>query len=201
MPTSPGDTRHAILEAADEIGAERGWKAATMREIAKRAGCSPMAAYRHFPSREALLGELAEQHFARLAERMGRATARARPGRATAAAVRAYVGFALEEPAAYALLYDASPEQPDPAEPRPGGMAIGTVVAAAMTSDTGRECTAMADEVLMLWAGVHGLLNLSAGPQLPLARRALGSAVGGSRFGSTHWSSHRSTGSVACNPR
>ena len=31
----------------------------------------------------------------------------------------------------------------------------------------------MADEVLMLWAGVHGLLNLSAGPQLPLARRAL----------------------------
>jgi AcrR family transcriptional regulator len=173
MPTSPGDTRQAILQAADEIGAEHGWKTATMREIAKRAGCSPMAAYRHFPSRDALLGELAEQHFARLAERMGRATARARPRRATAAAVRAYVGFALEEPAAYALLYGASPEQPDPAEPRPGGLAIGTVVAAAITRDTGRECTPLADEVLMLWAGVHGLLTLSAGPQLPLARRAL----------------------------
>ena len=144
-----------------------------MREIARRAGCSPMAAYRHFPSRDALLGELAEQHFARLAERMGRAAARARPGGATAAAARAYVGFALEQPAAYALLYGASPEQPDPAEPLQGGMAVGAKVAAAITSDTGRECTAIADEVLMLWAGVHGLLRLSAGPQLPLPRREL----------------------------
>ena len=144
-----------------------------MREIAKRAGCSPMAAYRHFASRDALLGELAEQHFARLAERMRRASARARPGGATAAVARAYVGFALEQPAAYALLYDASPEQPDPAEPRPGGMAIGAAVAAAISRDTDRECTPLADEVLVLWAGVHGLLTLSVGPQLPLARRDL----------------------------
>jgi AcrR family transcriptional regulator len=173
MPISLRDTRYAILQAADEIGVEHGWKSATMREIAKRAGCSTMAAYRHFPSRDALLGELAEQYFARLAERMGRAVARARPRRATAAAVRAYVGFALERPAAYALLYGSSPEQPHPAEPRPGGMAIGATVAAAITRDTDRECTAMADEVLILWAGVHGLLTLAAGPQLPLARRAL----------------------------
>ena len=47
------------------------------------------------------------------------------------------------------------------------------MVATAITRDTGRECTVLADEVLMLWAGVHGLLTLSAGPQLPLARRAL----------------------------
>jgi AcrR family transcriptional regulator len=173
VPTPPGDTRHAILRAADEIGAERGWKSATMREIAKRAGCSPMAAYRHFPSRDALLGELAERHFARLAERMGRATARARPGRATVAAVHAYVGFALEEPSAYALLYGSSPEQPRHGEPRAGGWAVGAAVAAAMTRDTGRECAGSSDEVLMLWAGVHGLVTLSASPQLPLTRRAL----------------------------
>ena len=71
------------------------------------------------------------------------------------------------------MLYDASPEQPGPAEPLPGGMAIGTAVAAAISRDTGRECTALADEVVVLWAGVHGLLTLSAGPQLPLARREL----------------------------
>lgn len=144
-----------------------------MREIAKRAGCSTMAAYRHFPSRDALLDELAEQYFARLADRMGRAAARAQPKRATAAAARAYVRFALERPAAYALLYGSSPEQPHPTEPRPGGVAIGAATAAAITRDTDRECTAMDDEVLMLWAGVHGLLALAAGPQLPLPRREL----------------------------
>ena len=52
-------------------------------------------------------------------------------------------------------------------------MAIGTALAAATTRDTDRECTALADEVLVLWAGVHGLLTLSAGPQLPLSRREL----------------------------
>lgn len=144
-----------------------------MREIATRAGCSTMAAYRHFPSRDALLDELAEQYFARLADRMSRAAARSRPKRATAAAARAYVRFALEQPAAYTLLYGSSPEQPHPSEPRPGGAAIGAATAAAITRDTNRECTPMDDRVVMLWAGIHGLLALAAGPQLPLPKREL----------------------------
>lgn len=173
MKTPRRDTRSAILEAADEISSESGWRAATMREIAKRAGCSTMAAYRHFPSRDALLDELADQYFARLADRMNRAIARSRAKRATAAAARAYVRFALEQPAAYALLYGSSPEQPHPTEPRPGGTAIGAATAAAITRDTDRECTPMDDQVLMLWAGIHGLLALASGPQLPLPQREI----------------------------
>jgi AcrR family transcriptional regulator len=173
MATRRRDTRSAVLQAADEIGSESGWRSATMREIAKRAGCSTMAAYRHFPSRDALLDELADQYFARLAERMVKAIGRARPKHATAAAVRAYVRFALEQPAAYALLYDSSAEQSDSAEPRPGGLAIGAATAAAIARDTSRECGPMDDNVLTLWAGVHGLLTLAAGPQLPLPRREL----------------------------
>jgi len=144
-----------------------------MREIARRAGCSTMAAYRHFPSRDGLLDELAEQYFARLADRMNRAIARSRPKRATAAAARSYVRFALEQPAAYTLLYGSSREQPHPIEPRPGGTAIGASTAAAIARDTNRDCTPMDDQVLMRWAGIHGLLVLAAGPQLPLPQREI----------------------------
>lgn len=173
METPRTGTRSAILRAADDISSESGWRAVTMRAIARRAGCSTMAAYRHFPSRDALLDELAEQYFAVLAGRMNRAIARSRAKRATAAAARAYVRFALEQPAAYTLLYGSSPEQPHPTEPRPGGTAIGAATAAAITRDTNRECSPMDDRVIVLWAGIHGLLALAAGPQLPLPQREI----------------------------
>jgi AcrR family transcriptional regulator len=38
----------------------------SMRNIAGKAGCSPMASYRHFPSKEALLAEIACEGFSEL---------------------------------------------------------------------------------------------------------------------------------------
>jgi len=42
----------------------------TLREVARRAGVSHAAPYRHFPSKEALLAEVAEVGFRRLIEEM-----------------------------------------------------------------------------------------------------------------------------------
>ncbi|MGE7270872.1 TetR/AcrR family transcriptional regulator [Brevibacillus panacihumi] len=62
MSTSQGkkaeETRRNILSAAEELFMTRGYDAVTMREIAKKAGCSHTAIYIYFREKEALLLEL-----------------------------------------------------------------------------------------------------------------------------------------------
>src|SRR5690348_11703929 len=57
-PASKGDeTRRKILGAALSLFQERGFDAATMREIAVRAQVATGAAYYYFPSKEAIVIE------------------------------------------------------------------------------------------------------------------------------------------------
>jgi hypothetical protein len=53
----PEASRAAILEAAREVFAERGYARATIREIARRAGVTHGLVMRHFGSKEQLLIE------------------------------------------------------------------------------------------------------------------------------------------------
>ena len=59
-PYHHGDLRAALLTAAEAELAERGVEAFSLRSVAKRAGVSHAAPYRHFKDREALLSALAE---------------------------------------------------------------------------------------------------------------------------------------------
>jgi AcrR family transcriptional regulator len=52
------ETKQAILAAAGELFADRGFDAVTMREIAKAAGCSHTTIYLYFNDKEALLHQL-----------------------------------------------------------------------------------------------------------------------------------------------
>jgi len=52
------ETRRNILSAAEELFMTRGYDAVTMREIAKKAGCSHTAIYIYFREKEVLLLEL-----------------------------------------------------------------------------------------------------------------------------------------------
>ncbi|MGV3624158.1 MAG: TetR family transcriptional regulator [Archangium sp.] len=64
---APGIARvEAILEAAAEVFAERGFEAATMTEIAARSGTAIGSMYRFFPTREALGERLLERYQAQL---------------------------------------------------------------------------------------------------------------------------------------
>jgi AcrR family transcriptional regulator len=53
-----GDSSRRLIEAAIEAFADRGYHATTTRDIATRVGLSPAALYVHFPSKQALLGEI-----------------------------------------------------------------------------------------------------------------------------------------------
>jgi AcrR family transcriptional regulator len=60
-PYHHGDLRRVLIEAALELVGEGGADAVSVREAARRAGVSPGAPFRHFPSRDALMIAVAEE--------------------------------------------------------------------------------------------------------------------------------------------
>src|SRR5215470_4643684 len=67
-----GDLRRALVDAALAIVERAGPGALSLRELARRAGVSHAAPYRHFESREALLAALATEGFLGLGAEMVR---------------------------------------------------------------------------------------------------------------------------------
>lgn len=95
-------TRDRLIEAAGGVFAERGYRGATMREIAERAGANLAAAHYHFGSKLELYRAVVSVHFerleARLAERGGALEAsldRAAPRERVVELLRARVGTML----------------------------------------------------------------------------------------------------------
>lgn len=115
-PYHHGDLRRAIVEAAMEMLREGGGARITMREVARRAGVSHAAPYKHFPDKAALLAEVALIGFGRLREVLLAAAGEAGGDlrRALLTVAHAYLGFAGANPALYRLMFGseagASPE-------------------------------------------------------------------------------------------
>jgi len=63
-------TRDRLIEAAGSIFASRGYRGATMREIAHRARVNLAAAHYHFGSKQDLYREVLREHFERLEARL-----------------------------------------------------------------------------------------------------------------------------------
>jgi AcrR family transcriptional regulator len=95
-----GDLRYASIQAGLELLAEGGAAALDLRKVARRAGVSHAALYRHFVDKQALVAAINEEGFRWLAERI-QAALREAPHdaleRLQAVAV-AYVRFAQEHP-------------------------------------------------------------------------------------------------------
>ncbi|WP_344570219.1 TetR/AcrR family transcriptional regulator [Streptomyces axinellae] len=63
-----GDLPAALVEAAIELLDERGMERVTVREVARRAGVSPGAPFRHFADRQALMTAVADRVLAEFEE-------------------------------------------------------------------------------------------------------------------------------------
>lgn len=63
---SAASRREVIVGAASEVFAQRGYRGASIEEIARRSGVTPPVLYDHFESKHALYRELLERHFADL---------------------------------------------------------------------------------------------------------------------------------------
>ena len=60
-----GNLREALIDAAVQLVEEGGPENVSVREVAKRAGVSPGAPFRHFSSKTALMTAVAEQAMSR----------------------------------------------------------------------------------------------------------------------------------------
>ncbi len=100
-----GDLRAALVGAAMDLLEEGGEAELSLRAVARRAGVSAAAPYRHYDDREALVSAVAAVGYRELAERL----AAAHPSPSTpdelASAAVAYVQFALERPALFRIMF------------------------------------------------------------------------------------------------
>ena len=103
--------RGRLCDAAAKLFLEEGEAALSMRRLAAEVGCSPMAPYRHFADKEALVAAIRAQAFDRLADALDSVEQNERHRARDIG--EAYVQFARENPAAYKLMFDLA--QPDEA--------------------------------------------------------------------------------------
>ena len=94
-----GERRTAILGAAARLFAAHGYRGVTIDDLGRAVGTTGPALYRHFPGKEALLGEVLVDISERLAQQ-GRelVTSTGSPQAALAALLRGHIEFSLDEP-------------------------------------------------------------------------------------------------------
>jgi len=158
------DLRPALLAAARRLLERDGPGALSLREVARRAGVSHNAPYRHFPDRAALLAALAAEGFDAMAGAMSAAAAKVPPARRLGSIGGAYVRFALEAPSLFRLMFGGLVRVADHAE-----LAAAAARAFAMlTGETGTSSNP--DGTIAAWATVHGLAHLLLDGQIASMR-------------------------------
>jgi AcrR family transcriptional regulator len=150
-----GDLAAAILTASGKILEKEGVEALALREVARRAGVSHSAPYRHFPDRESLLAALAVEGFGMLANAQREATAKG----GLRAMGEAYVRFALDHPQRFRLMF--SGQVPMGKHPALREIATQTFegLSGALASRVPGARGAR-DASIAAWAMVHGLAQL-----------------------------------------
>jgi AcrR family transcriptional regulator len=168
-----GHLRAACLRAAMELLEENGAAALSLRAVARRAGVSPGAPYRHYADRDALVSAVAAVGYRELAGYL----AAAHPSPSTpddlAAVAVAYVRFALEHPALFRVMF-GEPCDRDSDERVAATAAISEYVGAIVRqSFPGANEEAM---TIAVWGLVHGLAFLHLDGKLDASSPAVVSA-------------------------
>ncbi|MFV3128184.1 TetR/AcrR family transcriptional regulator [Niveispirillum sp. KHB5.9] len=157
-----GDLRAAALAAALAMVETDGPDALSFRAVAAATGVNHRALYRHFTDKHELTLALAAQGFDRLA--LGIQAGFDADGQPSAGPLyRAYVDFALERPALYALMYGI-PGQDYLTHPTlaPSVAKVTRLAARAFRQpdDAPGFSIALRDRVMQAWGTVHGLCDL-----------------------------------------
>ena len=205
-PYHHGDLKPALLRAAIELIAEVGPAAFTLREVARRAGISHNAPYRHFRDKDDLLAAVATEGF----ERLAKALAQARPGSAIPAAKGraglsrlqmsgvAYVKFALRFPEHLLVMFDwPLARNRYPALATAGSHAFSILV--GLVREAQQEGSLPPGDPILqariAWSMVHGVSKLAIGGRLPLASdgevvRFAAQAIDALHKGMANWRGH-----------
>ncbi len=158
----PGGLRDQLLQTSRELLDEGGPAALSMREVARRAGCTHQAPYHYFANREAILAAVVAEGFRELADRLEAAndlvTTHDRRT-VSEASSNAYVGFAIMNPGVFQVMF------------RPDMINHAAYPEVVESGDRARDALRRLVEILYqdeasteleiaMWANVHGLASL-----------------------------------------
>jgi AcrR family transcriptional regulator len=160
-----GDLPAALIAAARELLAEGGTEALSLRAVARRAGVSAMAPYRHFSDKEALLAAVAADGFRAFAAALEAADRSVPADRALLEQGVAYVRFACAQPALFRLMFGPPRQGPHPALKHDEALAHG-VLAARVAAET--PAPLRQARTLACWSVVHGLAALIIDGQIDM---------------------------------
>ncbi|QUC59777.1 TetR/AcrR family transcriptional regulator [Streptomyces sp. A2-16] len=158
-----------IVATARELAEQQGWDAVTTRRLAERIEYSQPVLYSHFRGKREIIGAVALQGAAELATAVRAATSAAdRPRARVVALARAYLNFAVRNPAVYDALFQLDGglayAQEDTPEPLKDVFAALLETLGEVTGDG--VPPGLFTEVF--WAALHGLATLTrAGRLLP----------------------------------
>ncbi len=174
------DLRSLLLKTSRELLDEAGPGALSMREVARRAGCTHQAPYHYFQDRESILAAVVTDGFDNLARRLAAANDLAPtkgPRAALLASGQAYIDFALSHPGVFRIMF-----RPDVCNPlrfsslQQAGARAYAELERLVQIVHGTEASAPLASIY--WAHVHGLACLLIDGPLamrlssPRARRA-----------------------------
>lgn len=160
------NTKTRLIESARDIYLAEGLAALSMRKVARQAGMSTMATYRHFTNKEDLINHVILEGFQIFQRYFYRALEGATPAERLQISAETYLDFALENPKYYEVMFMTSgqfnPSGPD--------NRVQSMVRAAVQFlyDRISECVAAGvldgpatrRKVVHLWSHSHGLVSL-----------------------------------------
>jgi AcrR family transcriptional regulator len=165
-----GDLKRALTEAALQLVQEKGPQGFTLREVARRAGVSAAAPYRHFADKAHLLAIAAAQGFVQLHETLDTTAATtADLSEQVIAMGKAYVRWAVTHPDYYQVMFGSELDNTESPEVVAAGERafndlLGTIVrcqsAGLLPAGNPRDIAGP------VWSLLHGVSTLTIGGHL-----------------------------------
>ena len=164
--------REEILDVSKELLLKHGFSKISMRKIAKKADVTATSIYLHFTNKDDLLLALVEESIANLNKVLRNAlNETASPIDQLESLADAYVGYALENPQEYEIIYMVRPEEMPkyPKEKFEQVREIYELLAGIIERGKERNLFDVEDPLVSaytLWAQIHGVVSVILGKRL-----------------------------------
>ncbi|HSO20249.1 MAG TPA: TetR/AcrR family transcriptional regulator [Desulfosarcina sp.] len=171
-PYHHGNLRRALIQAGSRMIEDKGLAALSLREVARAAGVSHTAPYRHFKDKADLLAAIAQVGFEQLTQNADRAARHhaGNPREQFVAASVQYILFGVKHPRMAHLLFGGVINMRT--APRPLKQAswsafelVETIINNGKTAGVFRNRDTM-ELAITTWSGIHGLAQLISGGYL-----------------------------------
>ena len=161
-----GNLREAVLEISKRMIEEKGIHAFSLREVARAAGVSRTAPYRHFPDKEAVLVAIAEEAYGKVDEAMQQVVQRSgdKPVVAVQELMVIYVKFMVENRRYFDFIFGSFIREPEYRQRLSVAREKMTNTIAEMVKRTRQMKGDSATQVKIMgagtWALMHGMASL-----------------------------------------